>query len=251
MGKVPYAYYEDQWVGYEDEDSMAIKMDYIRDNGYGGGMIWAIDLDDYHGDCGRKHGLLRVMNEKLAGYKVTVPHESKLTTTAKPGPTWWRPWSSTTTTTAKPTTKRRRISTTTTTTTTTEKPSSTTEEPCEYEDEDEEAHKPSSSSPKPTPKTTSNTTEEPCEDDDEHERENELPSGSSSTAKPAVERPRISCTDGQRFFPDSSDCSKYFWCVHGKPMSADCPSGTMWDSDKQRCDWEKNVNRDDCEPHHI
>lgn len=109
MGKCPYAYYEDQWVGYEDEDSIGIKMDYIRENGFGGGMIWAIDMDDFRGVCGRENALLKTMNEKLAGYQVVVPHESKLTTTAKPGPTWWRPWSSTTTTTMRPSTTRKRM----------------------------------------------------------------------------------------------------------------------------------------------
>lgn len=73
IGKVPYAFFEDQWIGYEDERSMAIKMDYIREQGFGGAMIWAIDMDDFRGVCGRKNGLLEIMNEKLDGYKVSVP----------------------------------------------------------------------------------------------------------------------------------------------------------------------------------
>ncbi|KAI1283831.1 Endochitinase [Halotydeus destructor] len=293
VGKCPYAYYKDQWVGYEDEDSIGIKMDYIRDNGFGGGMIWAIDLDDFRGDCGRKHGLLEVMNEKLAGYTVTVPHESRLTTTKKPGPTWWRPWSSTTTTstTKKPTRKKtiRPILPSTPSTT-------TSEEPCddEGEEEEESSHRPSSVTPKPTTTTTtteppceeeeheghsvhsrghsttpssrtttttttttterpSSTTEEECEDEEghdhdhdkpTHEVENELPESPDGDTE--VVSDRKSCADGAQFLADPSDCSRYYWCVHGSPMRANCPDGTLWSAKNQRCDWASKVNREEC-----
>ena len=40
-------------------------MNYVKSNGFGGGMIWAIDLDDYLGECGEKWPLLNTMNRIL------------------------------------------------------------------------------------------------------------------------------------------------------------------------------------------
>ncbi|XP_070174136.1 uncharacterized protein [Littorina saxatilis] len=47
--KVPFAYNPatKQWVGYDDVESVQIKAEYIRNEGLGGAMYWALDLDDF------------------------------------------------------------------------------------------------------------------------------------------------------------------------------------------------------------
>ena len=40
-----YMTFDDQWVGYDDEASIAQKMSLIKTYGLRGGMLWAIDLD--------------------------------------------------------------------------------------------------------------------------------------------------------------------------------------------------------------
>jgi len=43
----PYAYSNNEWVGFDDVDTIQFKSDYVRAMGLGGAMIWALDLDDF------------------------------------------------------------------------------------------------------------------------------------------------------------------------------------------------------------
>ena len=49
--QVPFAWKSNQWVGYDDEESIAIKVKYIVKHCLGGAMIWSIDLDDFRNFC--------------------------------------------------------------------------------------------------------------------------------------------------------------------------------------------------------
>ena len=65
---VPYAYSGRQWIGYENEKSIALKADYVKKENLGGIMIWSIESDDFRGVCGTtRYPLLTIINEVLNG----------------------------------------------------------------------------------------------------------------------------------------------------------------------------------------
>lgn len=62
----PYAYKDNQWVSYDDVENIRVKAKYMRDMNLGGGMVWALDLDDFTGSCGcGKYPLLTSLNHVL------------------------------------------------------------------------------------------------------------------------------------------------------------------------------------------
>lgn len=68
---VPYAYNNDQWVGFDDQRSLKLKVQWLKQNGFGGVMVWSIDMDDFRGSCmGSKYPLINAVKEELKGYKV-------------------------------------------------------------------------------------------------------------------------------------------------------------------------------------
>ncbi|KAB0800036.1 hypothetical protein PPYR_07916 [Photinus pyralis] len=74
--QVPFAYREDQWVGFDDERSLKTKIAWLKEEGFGGIMIWSIDMDDFRGHCGGlKYPLIASMKQELAGYKVKLSYD--------------------------------------------------------------------------------------------------------------------------------------------------------------------------------
>ncbi|XP_043572169.1 acidic mammalian chitinase-like [Chiloscyllium plagiosum] len=46
---VPYAYKENEWLGYDNVKSFGKKVEWLRNNNYGGAMVWDLALDDFSG----------------------------------------------------------------------------------------------------------------------------------------------------------------------------------------------------------
>jgi len=75
----PYAYKGNQWVGFDDVAQIRRKSQWVKDNGFGGGMIWALDLDDFKNVCGcENYPLLRTINRVLRDYSLPDPQCAKL-----------------------------------------------------------------------------------------------------------------------------------------------------------------------------
>jgi len=87
--KVPYAYSKNSpssdptktvWVGFDDVTAFKHKADYIKKYQLGGGMIWALDMDDFTGEmCHQgKYPLLTTLSVELGIVKRSLPNPSVL-----------------------------------------------------------------------------------------------------------------------------------------------------------------------------
>lgn len=47
MQKTPYAVNGNQWVGFDDIESVAIKLNYVVENDLGGAVFWSLETDDF------------------------------------------------------------------------------------------------------------------------------------------------------------------------------------------------------------
>lgn len=91
--KVPHMYQGNQWVGYDNEASIKLKVQYAKSKGLAGVMVWSIETDDFHGLSGVKNPLLKAINEELGSSASNAGSIASTTTTST---------STTTTTTASP-----------------------------------------------------------------------------------------------------------------------------------------------------
>ncbi|XP_032306926.1 acidic mammalian chitinase [Drosophila ananassae] len=61
----PYAFSGDQWIGYDNQESIQMKMQLVESRNLGGAMMWSIETDDFRGLCGETYPLLKTMNRAL------------------------------------------------------------------------------------------------------------------------------------------------------------------------------------------
>ncbi|XP_035672026.1 chitotriosidase-1-like [Branchiostoma floridae] len=65
--KAPYSYLGNQWVGYDDAESIGHKIAFLKQEGLGGSMVWAADLDDFSGQfCNKgRYPLMNLIKDRL------------------------------------------------------------------------------------------------------------------------------------------------------------------------------------------
>jgi len=63
--KAPYMCKDNQWIGYDNPASIAIKTKYAMDMGLGGVMVWSLETDDFKGKCGQVNPLLNAIKTTL------------------------------------------------------------------------------------------------------------------------------------------------------------------------------------------
>ncbi|XP_060087395.1 acidic mammalian chitinase-like [Heteronotia binoei] len=115
--KVPYTYSGNEWVGYDNVCSYKYKVKYLKENNFGGAMVWAIDLDDFLGTfCNEgKYPLITELKRLLETNGPIVPDCPEGTPTPTPTPPPTTTTETTTTTTDGPTDSTTPAITTTTT----------------------------------------------------------------------------------------------------------------------------------------
>ncbi|CAH1123057.1 unnamed protein product [Ceutorhynchus assimilis] len=223
----PIAFKDNQWVGYDDENIVRKKAKYVAENALGGIMFWAIDNDDFRGNChGKPYPLIEAGKEALLNaYGLT--EENLISPPSKP-------------TKSSKTKSRTRSSKRTTT---------TTEIP---EEEDDEVEVSSAASRRRRIKTKTQ----------KEEIKRQKSRGSTSTYSslkvitPAYTTPEPPATpdmggsfkcEDEGFFPNPKDCKKYFWCLGGPgdtgivAHSFTCPAGLYFNKGADSCDYSQNV----------
>uniref|UniRef100_A0A182JS87 chitinase n=1 Tax=Anopheles christyi TaxID=43041 RepID=A0A182JS87_9DIPT len=72
-GQCPYAYKDDQWVGFENSISLVEKANYAKYQGLAGVYAFSLDLDDYRGKCGAPYPLLTALRNAYKPKKLCAP----------------------------------------------------------------------------------------------------------------------------------------------------------------------------------
>ncbi|XP_055016532.1 acidic mammalian chitinase-like [Boleophthalmus pectinirostris] len=90
---VPYAYKNNEWVGFDTRESYDIKVRYLQEQRFGGAFVWSLDLDDFAGRfCGQgAHPLIShlrdLLNIELPPLPPTTTRDPSISTTTPTTPT--------------------------------------------------------------------------------------------------------------------------------------------------------------------
>ncbi|PSN37007.1 putative chitinase 10, partial [Blattella germanica] len=58
-----YAYHDNEWFNYDDEDTIAAKGQFAQEKGLAGFMMYSMESDDFNGICGIEYPILIGIND--------------------------------------------------------------------------------------------------------------------------------------------------------------------------------------------
>lgn len=47
----PYAFKQNEWISFDNTQSLTYKAEYIKEYGFGGAMVYCLNSDDFRGTC--------------------------------------------------------------------------------------------------------------------------------------------------------------------------------------------------------
>ncbi|XP_037501634.1 chitinase-3-like protein 1 [Rhipicephalus sanguineus] len=248
----PYLKNDDDYVAYEDEESVRKKASMIIGRKFRGAVVTSVDLDDYNSKCAGKSNLVKVLRSSFDAATPDMDYPYNPPT----APWWGEDIFKLMPTTAPP-------------------PKRTTTRPPEVSTEPQEKQTAGTKTPKKgqpvtssvtlpasrVPPTVPNTPEEvaptaistaPVSGEPLTTTPAESSSKSSTLATGTTEAVTKSSDDickgvkPNAMLPHESDCSKYYHCVHSKPHLQNCAPGTIFDIERQICNWPAITNRPEC-----
>lgn len=206
--QAPYAYKNNLWIGYDDEQSLRNKGRYIAAMNLGGALTWSIETDDFRGIC---HGIPFILTK-------TIVDAMNGPTNLMPS----NPCASGTPVTPSPVT-------TTPPTTTLSTVTSTSAKPC--------ICAPTTCSPGPTAATSSpGPTAAP---------DSTTPSSIVTSTTAVTSEPNAVCKK-EGLNPDPYDCAIFYQCVSYAAngwivYTQRCAQGTVFSASLNNCDYPQNV----------
>uniref|UniRef100_A0A182Y9P9 Uncharacterized protein n=1 Tax=Anopheles stephensi TaxID=30069 RepID=A0A182Y9P9_ANOST len=65
VAQMPFAVRGNQWMSYENTNSIGVKMDFVREKRLGGVILQHVDYDDFRGFCGSQNPLTNYISQRL------------------------------------------------------------------------------------------------------------------------------------------------------------------------------------------